>query len=232
MSQITVSLIDHMGDDLTVANAARVSFGKRVDHFRDQDARLIAFLAKNGHFTPFTHPQITVHVRAPIFVRAQCYKSKVGFTENEISRRYVDDQPAFYRPARWRGRAADKKQGSSNVDVAIIALDGQNRATPGLLVEDLYRTALETYAALIDGGVAPEQARMVLPQSMMTEWWWTGSLAAFARFCNLRLAPDAQAETGEVAGLCSALIGPLFPVSWSNLTGEAVELDWRGGDAA
>lgn len=227
---ITVTYLDHMGDDLSVVNAARVSFAKHSEFVEfaaggqalsPADERLVYFLARNGHWTPFAHPQISVHVRAPVFVRTQCFKHKVGFVENEVSRRYVDDPPEFYLPSCWRGRAADKKQGSSNVEVAMIKIGadehGEHFATPDLLAEDLFRTARETYDALIGGGVAPEQARMVLPQAMLTEWIWTGSLAAFARFAHLRDAPDAQAETAEVARQCGELIGELFPTCWTAL---------------
>lgn len=216
---IEVAYIGHLGSDLSVVNAARVSFAKTSETFRDQDARLIRYLAEHNHFTPFAHPQITVRVKAPIFVARQCFKSKVGFTENEVSRRYVDAEPEFYLPQRWRGRATDKKQGSCDVEVISVKLEDGVFAPPGLVAEDCYRTCLESYRALIEGGVAPEMARMVLPQAMLTEWVWTGSLAAFARFCGLRLSHDAQAETSEVARACAEIIAPLFPVSWDALMG-------------
>lgn len=228
---IDVTYITHMGDDLAVVNAARVSFSKESKSFREQDARLLSFLARNGHFTPFTHPQITLRITAPIFVARQCFKSKVGFTENEVSRRYVDAPPEFYAPDRWRGRHDDKKQGSSNVEVFSVALADGEITSPALLVEDVYRYAREAYEALIKGGVAPEQARMILPQAMLTTWIWTGSLAAFSRFCGLRQAPDAQAETAEVAWFCADIIGRLFPVSWAVLAGCELQASTTG-DAA
>jgi len=215
---IEVTLIDHMGSDLTVVNAARVSFAKHVEVFADGDRRLLRYLAEHDHWTPFAHPQLTLHVKAPVFVRTQCFKHKVGLTENEVSRRYVDETPEFFYPESWRGRSATKKQGSSDVEVLFVEIEPGVMVPPGLLAEDLYRTALETYDQLINGGVAPEQARMVLPQGMMTEWYWTGSLAALARFCRQRLSHDAQAETAEVARQCSDLIAPLFPHSWAVLT--------------
>ena len=206
MTEITVEYVDHMGTDLTVVNAARVSFAKRADQFREQDGRLLAYLARHQHWTPFAHPQITLHVKAPIFVRTQCFKHKVGFVDNEISRRYVDDAPRFYDPGNWRTRAADKKQGSG---FGIVA-------SPAVFIA--YEAALETakraYQTMIDCGVAPEQARMVLPQSMMTEWYWTGSLASWSRFCAQRGGKDSQAETGEVASGVSKIIEPLFPAAW------------------
>lgn len=229
---IEVTYIDHMGSDERVVDAARVSFAKAASQFTGKEnARLLSYLARNGHWTPYSHPQITVHVKAPVFVRTQCFKHKVGFSENEISRRYVDAPPEFFAPDRWRGRASDKKQGSSNVDVLSVALADGEITSPGLLVEDIYRYCREGYDALIAGGVAPELARMVLPQAMMTEWIWTGSLAAFARFCALRQAKDAQAETGEVARRCAEIVGSLFPASWAALAGWDVTLA-ETGDAA
>jgi thymidylate synthase (FAD) len=220
---IEVTYISHMGDDLAVVNAARVSFAKMTPEFRMQDAKLLGYLARNGHWTPFAHPQLSVHVTAPIFVARQCFKHKVGLVENEVSRRYVDAQPAMYQPRRWRGRAEDKKQGCSELTVAFVQLEPEGeRVPPTLLAEDCYRTCLATYEAMIRGGVAPEQARMVLPQAMMTEWIWTGSLAAFARFSQLRQGRDAQAETGEVAWRCADILERCFPVSWAALNGAAM----------
>lgn len=214
---ISARYITHSGDDLLVVNAARVSFAKQSTALGDGDRRLIYYLASHGHWTPFAHPQVTIHCQAPIFVRTQCFKHKVGFVENEVSRRYVDTPPEFYEPDQWRGRAPDKKQGSSETVVHLVDLGGGDSASPDLLLEDLHRTAAETYASLIEGGVAPEQARMVLPQSMLTEWFWTGSLAAWARFCSLRLKPDAQHETALLAGQCDDILAMLFPVSWEAL---------------
>lgn len=213
---IAASYITHSGDDLLVVNAARVSFAKRSTILSQDDRRLIRYLASHGHWTPFAHPQVTIHCRAPIFVRTQCFKHKVGFVENEVSRRYVDDDPDFFAPAEWRGRPVKSKQGSSGV-VHLVDLGGGESASPSLLLEDLHRTALETYQTLVDGGVAPEQARMCLPQSMLTEWFWTGSLAGWARFCSLRLKPDAQQETALLAGMCDDILAGLFPASWEAL---------------
>ncbi len=226
---IEVTYLDHMGSDLTVVNAARVSFAKRSEwekggwepggdgwesypqSLSKGDAKLLQYLAEHSHWTPFAHPQITLHVKAPIFVRTQCFKHKVGFVENEISRRYVDDNPEFFIPDAWRGRAENKKQGGGNVLNVEWA-----RESDGVLKE-AYAEARFAYDKLLKNGVAPEQARMVLPQSMLTEWHWTGSLAAYARFCKQRLGKDAQAETGDIARLASTIIEPLFPVSWSAL---------------
>jgi thymidylate synthase (FAD) len=219
---IEATYIDHMGSDLSVVNAARVSFGKQSEwdwaevdgegnldvleqRLSDHDTKLIRYLAKHKHMSPFGHCFATFHVKAPVFVARQLVKHKF-LRWNEISRRYVDDEPEFYVPDQWRGRSADKKQGSEGIwqpdhhqlDRAI----GQ--------VKDLYDQ-------MIYDGAAPELARMVLPQSMMTEWYWSGSLDAFSDMCLLRCASDTQAETQEVANQISHKMHELFPVSWMAL---------------
>ena len=225
---IKATLKDHMGSDLSVVNAARVSFGKESQpvawmeyEYEDgsrcgdlvaildtRDRKLVSYLAKHQHLSPFGHAFASFHVKAPIFVARQLVKHKF-LRWNEISRRYVDYVPTLYRPDEWRGRSEDKKQGSS-----------------GTLELDTYRTnqykgaegaALAAYNALLDAGVCPEQARMVLPQSTMTEWWWSGSLDAFAAMCKLRCAEDTQYETRLVADQISEVMNDLFPVSWSAL---------------
>ena len=207
-----VDYVAHMGDDLMVVNAARVSFAKESDKFSDKDDKLINYLAKHGHWTPFAHPQITLRIQAPVFVRAQLFKHKVGFTENEVSRRYVDDEPMFFMPDAWRGKPTDgAKQGSSG-EVGG-QLNKHNRYV------DLLEACLWEYNTLLAEGVAPEQARMVLPQSMYTEWYWTGSLAAYARMCKQRLDSHAQKETQEIAKQIRDIIRPLYPVSWEALIG-------------
>jgi len=203
--------VDHMGTDLTVVNAARVSFDKHSTELTDGDAKLINYLARHKHWTPFGHPMITLRLKAPVFVRTQLFKHKVGFTENEVSRRYVDSEPEFYMPAVWRGRPKNgMKQGSDDQEILIA----EDRA------KEVYDFCLNHYHGMLADGVAPEQARMVLPQSMYTEWYWTGSLAAYARMCGLRLDPHAQAETREIAQMCADIIQPLFPVSWEALMKE------------
>jgi len=217
---IKATYIDHMGNDLTVANAARVSFGKTSEMEDDpwgppklkaKDDKLIRYLAKHNHISPFGHCFASFHVKAPIFVARQLVKHKF-LRWNEISRRYVDDEPEFYVPEVWRGRSADKKQGSEG-EVKLGTLDDT-------IVSDSPHEALCAYNALLDAGVAPEQARMVLPQSTMTEWYWSGSLDAFADMCNLRCKPDTQAETQEVAWDISEKMKELFPVSWAALIEE------------
>ena len=213
---IKATYINHMGSDITVVNAARVSFGKRsgmvcVDHvigkwvLEDKDEKLIRYLAKHKHMSPFGHCFATFHVKAPVFVARQLVKHKF-LRWNEISRRYVDSEPEFYQPTEWRGRSDDKKQGSEGT---ITISDD--------IVEDLYDDTVARYRLLLDIGVCPEQARMILPQSMMTEWYWSGSLDAFADMCKLRCASDTQAETREVATQISDSMGVLFPVSWDAL---------------
>ena len=210
---IEVTYVDHMGSDLSVVNAARVSFGKRSewnpdwrdDHYEPllpADSKLIKYLAKHKHTSPFGHCFASFHVKAPVFVARQLVKHKF-LRWNEISRRYVDDEPEFYVPDEWRERSADKKQGSGEPVDFHITVD--------------YDWSLMQYNSLIDRGVCPEQARMVLPQSMMTEWYWSGSLDAFADMCKLRCASDTQAETAEVAKQISIKMHELFPVSWMAL---------------
>ena len=202
---ILVTRIDSMGSDLTVVNAARVSFGKKKETFDVQsDRKLIHYLARHKHTSPFGHCFASFHVRAPVFVARQLVKHKF-LRWNEISRRYVDDEPAFYTPPIWRGRSEDKKQGSQ----------GEVQSNANLVYH--YQKTLNLYRQLLDEGVCPEQARMVLPQSMMTEWYWSGSLDAFADMCHLRCKPDTQAETREVAEKIEDLMMNRFPVSWEAL---------------
>ena len=223
--QIKATLIDHCGSDLSTVNAARVSFGKKssaekwewyeyedgsasgdfIAVLDERDTKLIKYLAKHKHLSPFGHSFASFHVKAPIFVARQLVKHKF-LRWNEISRRYVDDEPEFYVPDVWRGRSADKKQGSDGV----VDLDTEGYQFACGIVFDLYQN-------LLNEGVAPEQARMVLPQSTMTEWYWSGSLDAFASMCRLRCAPDTQYESRVVADQISEVMGNLYPVSWSAL---------------
>jgi thymidylate synthase (FAD) len=211
---IEVTYIDHMGTDLTVANAARVSFGKTSEmeddpwgppKLKKKDDKLIRYLAAHKHISPFGHCFASFHVKAPIFVARQLVKHKF-LRWNEISRRYVDDEPEFYVPDVWRGRSADKKQGSDK-DLEVWWDEGL-----------LFSRPLSVYKRMLEEGVAPEMARMVLPQSTMTEWYWSGSLDAFADMCNLRCKSDTQAETRVVAQQIDRKMIELFPVSWDALT--------------
>ena len=223
---ITATYIDHMGSDLSVVNAARVSFGKRSDwewsdeegatnytfgqgdgkiHLKlsDRDTKLIKYLAKHNHISPFGHAFASFHVKAPVFVARQLVKHKF-LRWNEISRRYVDDEPEFYTPDVWRKRSADKKQGSEGV------LDWNHEPYA-------HERCLANYKFLLTSGVAPEMARMVLPQSTMTEWIWSGSLDAFASMCHLRCKPDTQYESRIVAEAIDDEMMKLFPVAWEAL---------------
>ena len=221
---IKATLMDHMGSDVTVVNAARVSFGKKSDntYTTDKDEKLIWYLAEHKHTSPFGHCFASFHVKAPIFVARQLVKHKF-LRWNEISRRYVDEEPEFYEPDVWRGRSADKKQGSSGVvELPLYAhihcgwkgYEGQG---------NYYRISLHVYNDLLKHGVAPEQARMVLPQSTMTEWYWSGSLDAFADMCRLRMAEDTQYESRLVANQISDIMLKHFPVSWAALLDIKVE---------
>ena len=206
--------VDHMGTDLTVANEARVSFGKKSEmdssdpwnppFLKVKDAKLIRYLAKHKHISPFGHCFASFHVKAPVFVARQLVKHKF-LRWNEISRRYVDSEPEFYLPDQWRGRSKDKKQGSEGIAQTFVS------------DWDTYNHSLKIYKDLLKDGVCPEQARMVLPQSMVTEWYWSGSLDAFADMCKLRYADDTQAETREVAEYIAGEMYELFPVSWEAL---------------
>ena len=209
-----VELVDHMGSDLSVVNAARVSFGKRKEEFTEGDKKLIGFLAKHGHWSPFGHCSLQFHIKAPVFVARQLVKHQIGLTWNEISRRYVDYEPEFYEVDKWRGRAEDKKQGSDEENTIEWVNRSQRTSALKTQVENI---ALKNYNIMLEAGVAPEQARMILPQSMMTEWYWSGTLYAFARVCNLRCAPDAQYETRMVADIINRESNKMFPVSWSAL---------------
>ena len=212
---IEVIYINHMGDDLSVVNAARVSFGKKSDWMmrvhngeakvlQHKDDKLIKYLAREKHKSPFNHAFATFHVKAQVFVARQLVKHEY-MPWNEISRRYVDSDPEFYVPAVWRGRAQDKKQGSDGIVKSNANVPYFND------------TMLGVYTQLLDEGVAPEQARMVLPQSMMTEWYWSGTLYAFAKMCGLRLKEDTQAETRIVAEKIEDVMAKLYPVSWEAL---------------
>ena len=207
-----VTLINSMGNDQTVVDAARVSFAKTADNYTEaQNDKLIQYLARHNHWTPFGHAQATFHIEAPIFVARQLVKHQVGLVWNEVSRRYVDDSPRFFSPSSWRPRSEDKKQGSDKHD--IIA----DMRQAWKIYESAIHNISKTYGILLEMGVAPEQARMVLPQSMMTEWYWTGSLAAWSRVCRLRISDDAQAETERIAQDISREMRQLFPVSWAAL---------------
>lgn len=216
-----VSLLYLSGSDLAVVNAARVSYGKRkkaishtimvindgetrheVAQVDEADQKLIRYLARENHWTPFGHTSLTFHLKAPMFVARQLGKHQVGMVWNEISRRYVDEKPEFYNPGELRLRAPSVKQGSLDETISVD-------------LNEYYEQAEKKYQELLEQGIAPEEARMVLPMGLMTEWYWTGSLYAFVRVCKLRLDPHAQAETREIAGMIAYYCSQAFPVSWA-----------------
>tara|TARA_R110000803_G_scaffold49157_1_gene102137 strand:- start:149 stop:781 length:633 start_codon:yes stop_codon:yes gene_type:complete len=204
-----VDLIDSMGTDLTVVNAARVSFDKTSSTLDEKDIKLIKYLAKHNHWSPFSHCFVQFRIKAPIFIARQLAKHQVGLSWNEVSRRYVDSPPEFYEPETWRGKPENVKQGSDG--------EAKSQYFPNLYLGDVTELALNNYDKMIVQGVAPEMARMVLPQNMYTEWYWSGSLYAFSRVCQLRLDKTSQAEVQEIAVKLSAHCWSLFPHSWDAL---------------
>ena len=207
-----IELVSHMGDDLTVVNAARVSFNKEATEFTDKDEKLLQYLAKNNHWTPFAHPQITLRIKAPISIRTQFFKHKQGFVENEISRRYVTFEPEVYHP-RWRTKPTNgAKQGSE--DFMEYGNDWNNCNIAYSIAVDM---CFDAYHMLLGKGVAPEQARFILPQGVYTEWWWTGSLAAYGRFYRQRSDSPAQWEIREYAEAVGKILMNLYPKSWAAL---------------
>ena len=210
-----VTLLDSMGSDIMVSNTARVSFNKYKEEFDSNDEKLINYLAKNKHWTPFAHPQVQFRIKAPIYIRTQLFKSKVGLVENEVSRRYVKSDPEFYTPSDWRSAPIGSiKQGSGD------SLDPDRMGRVSESYTRSCRRSVDTYKSLLFDGLAPEVARGVLPQSTYTEWIWTGSLAAFARVYSQRIDPHAQVECQEYAKAIGKFMGDLFPVSWEALTCE------------
>lgn len=205
-----VELLEIFGSDLTVVNAARVSLGKHVDEFTERDAKLCKYLADHDHISPFFHPQARFRLKMPIWMAREWFRHTIGFARNEVSRRYVDDPPTFHLPEFVRGRAPNKKQGS---------LDDPHRDSELIMnvMRESTQSSFRYYTSLIEAGVPPEQARMVLPQNMMTEFIETGSLAAYARLCKLRLGPDAQKEIRDVAQSVSNALSIAFPHTWTTL---------------
>ena len=209
-----VKLVDKMGTDLSVVNAARVSFAKESEwerpdlyenQLKDSDIKLIQYLAKHNHWSPFAHASLQFHIKAPIFVARQLVKHQVGLVWNEVSRRYVDDEPEFYIPQVWRKRP-DKsiKQGSSD-------------ETTDYDITPIIMYVSESYNNMLNKNIAPEMARMILPQNLYTEWYWSGTLYAFSRVCNLRCAKDTQSETREIADGIRDICSSEFPTSWGEL---------------
>ena len=206
---MNVQLIDSMGSDVSVVNAARVSFAKEVKHFSDKDEGLLKYLAKHDHWTPFSQVTYQVRIKAPIFVARQWFKHIVGISRNEVSRRYVSDTPEFWSPYEWRLAAENKKQGSSdevypNMDVSLA-------------YQETIRHTEDTYKMMLAKGICPEQARAILPQAMMTEWIETGSLAAAARIFKLRTEEHAQVEIQKLSYFFGDEVSKIAPTSWKYL---------------
>jgi thymidylate synthase (FAD) len=236
---LKAELITHMGDDLLVVNAARVSMDKESDWasisvsvdgegdsvlgLGEGDKRLISYLAKHNHWTPFSHPQICMRETVPIFVARQRFKHMVGFTYNEVSRRYVDTPPEFYTPDTWRSRPEGSvKQGSGDGEVEYLEDSFGPFDTPSRSYQSLLEMSKGLYEIMLENNIAPEQARMVLPQSMYTSYYVTGSLAAWARAYKQRIDSHAQVEIQDLAKQWDEVIKPLFPESWAVLTEEKV----------
>mgnify|MGYP005986811733 CR=1 FL=1 len=217
IEQLTVDYVRHSGDDLSVVNAARVSFESEsealgytgiddkpmVPVIHDRDRKLIKYLADHEHFSPFNHAFVTFRCTAPLFVMGQLKKHEY-MPWNEISRRYVDTDPEFYVPDEWRGKATDKKQGSEGV------IENINISAALMIAENMYKS-------LLDRNVCEEQARMVLPQAMLSSWIWSGSIKAVSKMCKLRCASDTQYESRVVANKISDIMEELYPVSWDAL---------------
>jgi thymidylate synthase (FAD) len=208
---MSVELLDVFGDDLTVVNAARVSFAKESTKMTAGDGKLVKYLAEHNHVTPFFHPQARFRLKMPIFIAREWFRHQIGFARNEVSRRYVDSDPEFWMPDMLRERDENKKQGSKDTKIQYnghcLARMRNHNANTLLLYKDL-----------LSHGICPEQARAVLPQSMMTEFVETGSLAAYARLYNLRTDPHAQREIQELARQVGELLAEKFPISWTALT--------------
>lgn len=230
MSEVTIELVDKMGDDLRIANCARVSFGKWKEEIDEKDVKLIKYLANHEHNSPFRHVQISLRCKAPIFLARQLVKHQVGLSWNEISRRYVDTDIEFYYPKEWRSRPENGiKQGSGEhfVDQLKVTFvwdgteDSEQECIGTQTTDDVYGDfityALETYNLMIANNIAPEMARMVLPQSMMVDWVWTGSLEAFYHVYRLRSGEGAQEEAKEFAEKLKEIIEPEFPNAWNAL---------------
>lgn len=216
-----VEYLNHYGSDLDVVNAARVSFSKHHSEFTEGDAKLIKYLAEHNHWVPFSHPHITLRLTVPIFVARQLHKHQVGLSVSEESRRYVDTEPEFYIPDKLGKKAPSKKQGALEdefIDILYWGWENEFVSTVSGFIDDICIDALDNYKILLENGVAPEDARMVLPLATLTSFIWTGSLAAYARVYNLRSKLDAQRQTREVAQMINDIIQPLFPYSWSALT--------------
>ena len=209
-SKSLVQILEVMGSDLTVVNAARVSFSKESKILSEADTKLIKYLAKNQHISPFFHPQIRTRIKMPIFVAREWFRHTVGFARNEVSRRYVDSVPEVYMPTELRARDPNLKQGSKSESI-------EDNERVRSVMHSALDVAVSTYESLLESNVAPEVARGVLPQTMYTEFIETASLYAYARLCKLRLDPHSQVEIRLYADALDKLMLEHFPVSWAAL---------------
>ena len=252
IEQLTVDYVRHSGDDLSVVNAARVSFESEsgalgytgiddkpmVPVIHDRDRKLIKYLANHEHFSPFNHAFVTFRCTAPLFVMGQLKKHEY-MPWNEISRRYINSRPEFYTPDVWRGKSEDKKQGSSDISVdklywseidTELSIEGhpvwedESECTVNEYTQDMYDNVQTLYDRMIDNDICPEQARMILPQSMLSSWIWSGSIKAVSKMCKLRCASDTQYESRVVANKISDIMKELYPVSWNALMDQDSEV--------
>ena len=216
-----IELVDSMGTDLTVVNSARVSFAKTKKKVGESDKKLIRYLAEHNHWSPFAHTSLQFYIKAPMFVARQLAKHQVGLVWNEVSRRYINTEPEYWKANnKWRKAADDKKQGSS---IDLIA----SQQIAEHAYADACRHSVDAYKLLISMGVCPEQSRAVLPVSLYTEWYWSGSVYAFSRVCKLRMAKNAQKETQDVVSEISFRCKQAFPLSWAALKDSVREPEWR-----
>ena len=215
-----VELIDSMGTDLSVVNAARVSFNKKsyylyddddpsIEYMSEKDMKLMKFLADHGHIIPFAHCFLSFRIKAPVFIARQLGKHQVGLAWSEVSRRYVDEEPEFFFPKEWRGKPLNSKQGSDGIFDPL-----QHHYDLDIWGKFLVESCLSLYNTIIKDGLCAEQARIFMPMAMHTEWIWSGSLLAFIRVCNLRLDPHTQKETQDVAKQIAYYLDQRFPNSW------------------
>ena len=207
-----VELLNKMGTDLSVVNAARVSYAKVKDKFEATDERLIKYLAEHNHWSPFAHTFLSFRIEAPIFVARQLVKHQIGLVWNEESRRYIDDTPKIHKIKQWREKPKNSKQGSGGQIVIDDKLFNE--------IQSHTSNSVYLYNKLIQANVAPEQARAVLPLNTYTNWIWSGTLYAFARVCKLRLDDHAQKETRDIAQAIHTCCNDCFPISWKYLLGE------------
>jgi len=207
-----VELLDKMGTDLSVVNAARVSYAKVKDKFEATDERLIKYLAEHNHWSPFAHTFLSFRIEAPIFVARQLVKHQIGLVWNEESRRYIDDTPKIHKIKQWREKPENSKQGSGEQILIDDKLFNE--------IQSHMSNSVYLYNKLIQANIAPEQARAVLPLNTYTNWIWSGTLYAFARVCKLRLDDHAQKETRDIAQAIHTCCYDCFPISWKYLLGE------------